>query len=916
MTATDPEGNDPLTLAHRYATAGLRVLPIPPGRKHPPMTAWQDAATTDPATLDAWWTGLYAGHGCGLAPDQLPDGRWWFAVDIDQHGIDGAATWQDLCDGHDGAPATVEATTGGGGTHLIYAAPTEIRNAKLADGIDIRGHGGQIVAEPSIHPSGQPYTWVDGQAPWEHPIADAPGWLLTMLSEPAPVASPTTLDRGPIGDRPGDLWAAATSWADLLAPDGWTLHHTDPTGEQHWTRPGKDTRHGTSATVGHKGSDVLKVFTSSHPTLDAEATYTKLGYLASTRFDGDHAAAAGSLAQMGYRSETPTPGAIVLAGPGTMAAAMAAAEAPPSEPWPEPVGLTIAGPTPDVPIDALPRWLADQVRNVSTQLMCDPMLPFTFGLGALSVASLGHIRVAVRAGQIERSTGLYVAAAGPPASGKSPALAFMIRPVRAFEAEAIHQASTELARSAARRKMAAKEAENASDLAARTGDPDDKRKAEELAAAAADEKDPPSGELMTSDITPERLASLMAANAERAAIVSDESGVLEIDRYGDKGAAKKLDIYLQSFTGEAVVVHRVKAPTVRLTTPLLAIVAGVQPEALAAAMGDHEWRTRGMGSRFLTASTTELAANTDIDLDLWDYDVGDAYDAEMGGLARQWASWATPATLSLGYDARRTFSTWAASLRDREMTGDLEGEGGWASKMRTSVLRIAALLHLADGQPHDADVAAETMTRAIGIGEFFIAHHTAEADESNTGSVKLLTCLLRLAGEDEGKTAQSGARRGLFAARSKLSKHGPRGMRRIEAYTPALVALIEAGLVRLVGVTGGPNMLVTEAIKRAPLIEVHPDAAQHVDRAALRGAARHWPVDGDETSRGAQDTAHTAHTAYRVFQTPPFLGVCAPDETDPRGVRGLAPESESRGVSVSAVDDAEEAIGDDEDGLF
>ena len=915
MTVIDHETTN-LDAALAYAARGWRVIPVPPGHKYPQgFPRWQQEGTTDPAKIAAWWSAS-PDHGIGVLTGAA-SGLWVLDVDVADDKT-GDETLAELEDAYGPLPATYEVVTGTGGRHLYFAWPTDgtdVRNSasgRLGADLDVRGEGGFVVAPPTVHPNGLPYE-VEASSPDD--LAEAPGWVLALLAEPTP-ARPVVLDQGPVGDRPGDRWAAATSWADLLAPDGWTLSHIDASGEQHWVRPGKDPRQGTSATVGYKGSDVLKVFTSSHPALAAEATYTKLGYLAATVHGGDHAAAARSLAQMGYRSETPTSGAIVLAEPGAKAAALAAAEEPPSEPWPDPVGLSIAGPTPEVPVDALPQWMADQVRNVTNQLMCDPVLPFTFGLGALAVASLGHVRVAVRAGEVMRSTGLYLAAAGPPASGKSPALAFMFAPVRAFEAEAIHQASTELAKAAARRKMAAKEAENASDLAARTGDPDDKRKAEELAAAAADEKDPPSGELMTSDITPERLASFLAANAERAAIVSDESGVLELDRYGDKGAAKKLDVYLQSFTGEGVTVHRVKAPTVRLTAPLLAVVAGVQPESLAAAMADHEWRTRGMGSRFLTTSTTVLAANTDIDVDVWDYDVGDAYDAEMGRLARQWASWATPAQLVMAHEARRSFSAWATTLRERELCGDLEGEGGWASKMRTSTLRIAGLLHLADGNPHDAEVAGETMARAIRIAEFFIGHHVHDADESNTGSMRLLACLVRLAAENEGKTAQGGARRGLFAARSKLAKYGPRGMRKIEGYSPALVALIDAGLVRLVGATGGPNMLVTEAIKRAPMLELHPDAAQHVDRAVVRGTARRGPLDDNEMPQDVHEAAQTARAAYRVFQPPPFLGVPTPGDPNLRGARGSATKSESRDVSFTSQGGADEGVVDDEDGLF
>jgi len=309
----DPDSTSPSVVdyAHLYAGVGLRVLPIRPGAKTPSLTAWTDAATTDPELIGEWWGGLYKGHGIGIALGQLPDGRWAFAIDIDgaSHGVDGAATWHDLCATYPGhrTPDTVEAITGGGGRHLIYAAPTEIRNGTLGPkggGIDIRGKGGQILVEPTLHPDGPAYCWVEGHEPWNMEIADAPGWVLAMLAPvvEVPERAPTSPNVPQAGamDRPGDLFAASTSWAQILEGDGWTLHHTDRNGEMHWTRPGKERRDGTSATTGFTENDNLKVFTSSVPALEVEGVYSKIGYWAATRHGGDHAAAASSLAGLGH----------------------------------------------------------------------------------------------------------------------------------------------------------------------------------------------------------------------------------------------------------------------------------------------------------------------------------------------------------------------------------------------------------------------------------------------------------------------------------------------------------------------------------------------------------------------------------------------------------------------------------------
>ena len=91
-----------------------------------------------------------------------------------------------------------------------------------------------------------------------------------------------------------------TTWDQLLTNDGWTLVQTLGNGEQRWRRPGKND--GMSATVGHGGRDVLKVFTSSVPALEADGAYSRFGYIAATRHGGDRSACARAI-----RRDMPAP---------------------------------------------------------------------------------------------------------------------------------------------------------------------------------------------------------------------------------------------------------------------------------------------------------------------------------------------------------------------------------------------------------------------------------------------------------------------------------------------------------------------------------------------------------------------------------------------------------------------------------
>jgi hypothetical protein len=54
-----------------------------------------------------------------------------------------------------------------------------VRNrAGLAQGIDLRGDGGYVVAPPSVHPSGQRYAWASGRSPRDVALAPLPRRLL------------------------------------------------------------------------------------------------------------------------------------------------------------------------------------------------------------------------------------------------------------------------------------------------------------------------------------------------------------------------------------------------------------------------------------------------------------------------------------------------------------------------------------------------------------------------------------------------------------------------------------------------------------------------------------------------------------------------------------------------------------------
>ena len=302
MPATTPPSADVHQAALDLAAHGFRVLPIRPGMKHPPMAAWQQAATTRTEAIGAWWNGLYRGHGVGIATGHLDTGEGFFVLDIDERDtFSGTDALHDLEKVHGPLPATITSITGSGSEHrylLVPAGrpvPRNDQSGRLGAGLDIRGEGGQVVVAPTVHPNGNAYAWEVGHAPGEIDMAEAPAWLMDLLApveRSAPAPAPTRQRDVFLSSSPADRWNDRTTWPDLLERDGWQLHHIDADGEQHWTRPGKDRREGTSATVGWQGNDALKVFTSAVPWLQAERTYSRFQYEAARTHGGDERALA------------------------------------------------------------------------------------------------------------------------------------------------------------------------------------------------------------------------------------------------------------------------------------------------------------------------------------------------------------------------------------------------------------------------------------------------------------------------------------------------------------------------------------------------------------------------------------------------------------------------------------------------
>ncbi len=200
------QGPDPLAFALDYARRGWHVLPVTPGGKVPLIKGWEKDATTDPATITAWWQAwpeANIGIACGLSRLAV--------IDLDVHNpeANGPEAWRDLKLAFGFEDATVISLTPSGGQHHVFAIPPGLvitnSRGQLPAGIDIRADGGQFVAPPSVV-NGRLYQWEFG--PDDATPAPLPEALIKLLRAPTPQASATG-DTIPEGARNSTLASIA-----------------------------------------------------------------------------------------------------------------------------------------------------------------------------------------------------------------------------------------------------------------------------------------------------------------------------------------------------------------------------------------------------------------------------------------------------------------------------------------------------------------------------------------------------------------------------------------------------------------------------------------------------------------------------------------------------------------------------------
>lgn len=734
-------GADVALAAH---DAGLCVVKVKlDGSKRPDVGSWKKYQAARPSrdTVAGWFPHPAIGVLCGAVSGGLEmlefEGR---AVAEGK-----LAAFVERCADHgladllDRIEAGYCERTPSGGIHYLYRCDEIEGNLKLARRpstpeelaenpdeplqvlIETRGEGGFVVVAPTTgaaHLSGQGWVLQRGGFDTIATItAEERAALFAMarsfdeIPEPVTFTAPRSApaeEQTPLG-----WYDENTTCDEVLERAGFTHDHTDGSG-RHYTRPGKDRRAGTSATVwADNGTATLFSTSISAPGEYIGNRNLRPSQLAAALlYGGDHSALARDVsAQMPDRVTSPfvAPGAVAVALPDP-------ADLPPPRELPGIVGSTVP-----FPIDALPDWIAEPVTSVADSIQVPVDLPATIALGCLSSLTQGKVHVITPGSQWREWTNLYLAVSLKSGEGKSPAYKALTGVV--YELEKEHRAASRNARNEAEARRAVLEArrKKVETGAATSGDPASMDEAIRLRLECESLVMPPDGQMIADDATPEALAVLMADAGGRMTIMSPEGQVFNAmaGAYVAQGDKVNMDVFLKGFSGESLRQNRVGRGSIDIDQAILTISVCTQPDMLEALADTPALAARGATARFMYSVPTSMVGHRDRSKKYQSWNV-EGWEAGAGAIGRRFLANENPISLSLTADARAVFDPWDQDVEDRCRDGyDLENMAAWAQKLRSCVLRVAGLLAVADGCDEITQDAAE---RATWIGDYWIEH--------------------------------------------------------------------------------------------------------------------------------------------------------------------------------------------------
>lgn len=386
---------------------------------------------------------------------------------------------------------------------------------------------------------------------------------------------------------------------------------------------------------------------------------------------------------------------------------------------------------PSFPVAVFPKWLRNFVEGVAESTQTPIDAPGMAAISVLSTALAKRFYISIT-GEWSESLNTYTILALPPGNRKSSVFKALLEPITHYEREERERLAKEVSRQKAELKAKQKRLEQLEKEFAQKGDQTILNEIYALSNEIEEHKVSTLPRFITEDVTPEKLADLMAENYEKMSLLSAEGGgifSIMAGRYASDGKSN-LEIFLKGFSGDYCAVDRIGREAKILNEPALTIGLFIQPQVVQDVPAS--FRERGLMDRFLYSFPRSLVGNRKVSPRGIEAEVKRLYILNVKKLLSVEVT--EPIQLTLQEEARQA---------EEELRGELEKmflEGGelaemkeWGSKLAGQIIRVAGLLHVAEhvhALPADKEdiegipkqIHAETLIKAQQLVRYFIDH--------------------------------------------------------------------------------------------------------------------------------------------------------------------------------------------------
>ena len=409
---------------------------------------------------------------------------------------------------------------------------------------------------------------------------------------------------------------------------------------------------------------------------------------------------------------------------------------------------------PKFPIDALPDVVKDYVAAVAENSQTSPDMAAVISLGVLAACLQGKYVVEGISGYCE-PLNLYTVVVAAPGERKSSVMKSMTKYLYEYEQEFNEGRKAELRRNRQEREALERQIAGIKKRLESKLDTSMELELQQLEAELEEMEELKPVRFFADDCSSEALTSLIANNNGILSVISTEGGIFDImaGRYSGK---PNIDVWLKGHCGDEIYIDRMGRAAERIHHPALTAILSIQPSVLNEIMENPNMNGRGLIARFLySCPASRIGTRTFRTPPVPEETAGSYRNLIFSLMAIPVPE--EPLHLHLTEEATDVIADCFAK-HEKYLLGEGQVIADWGNKYIGAVLRIAGLLHSAEMSSAEELISAETIQRAIQIGQYFLAHsayaYSMMGGDLNVRKAKFVLAKLKKFGKPEVKRTE------------------------------------------------------------------------------------------------------------------------------------------------------------------